>query len=59
MKTYARYTYTNDSTARMIGNGWHIVEKEYIKHYPSGKHNTITINGVSVKAKYCEIVQVF
>ena len=59
MKTYARYTYNNDSTAKMLGNRWHIVEKECIKYYPSGQHNTITINGISVKAKYCEIVQVF
>ena len=59
MKTYARYTYNNDSTARMIGNGWHEVTREYTQHRPSGKHTIIVIDGVAVKAKHCEIAQVF
>lgn len=42
MKTYARYIYTWDMTAKRVGNGWHEV-----------------INGVAVKARHCEIVQVY
>lgn len=58
MKTYARYKYTTDYTAKCIGAGWHIVEKEYLLQYPSGRHNTLVINGYAVKACHCEIVQV-
>ena len=58
MKTYARYKYTTDYTAKRIGTGWHIVEKEYVQYYPSGRHNTLVINGCAVKACHCEIVQV-
>lgn len=59
MKTYARYIYTTDWTAKKIGNGWHEVTKEYLLQYPSGKQNTLVIGGVAVKARHCEIVQVF
>ena len=59
METYARYIYTQDYTAKRVGSGWHKVSKEYIMRYPSGTHTTIVINGVAVKAKHCEIIQVF
>lgn len=59
MKTYARYIYTTDYTAKRVGNGWHEVTKEYMMYYPSGRQNTVVINGVAVKARHCEIVQVF
>lgn len=59
LKTYAQYNYTNDSTARMIGLGWHEITREYTQYRPSGKHTIIVINGVAVKAKYCTVVQVF
>lgn len=59
MKTYARYRYTKDFTAKRVGNEWHEVEGEEVRYYPSGRHNTIIINGCAVKAQHCEIVQVF
>lgn len=59
MKTYARYTYTADYTAKRIGNGWLEVTKEYMMCYPSGRQNTLVIGGMSVKARHCEIIQVF
>lgn len=59
MKTYARYIYTWDMTAKRVGNGWHEVTKEYMMYYPSGRQNTVVINGVAVKARHCEIVQVY
>lgn len=59
MITYARYIYTTDFTAKRVGNQWHKVTKEYVQYYPSGRHTTIVINGVAVKARHCEIVQVF
>ena len=59
MKTYARYIYTTDLTAKRVGNQWHEVTKEFTQYYPSGRHTTIVINGVAIKARHCEIVQVF
>lgn len=59
MITYARYIYTTDLTAKRVGNQWHEVTREYVQYYPSGRHTTIVINGVAVKARHCEIVQVF
>lgn len=59
MATYARYKFTTDRQAKMIGTGWHLVTKEYSMFTPSGLNNYITINGVSVKARHCEVVQVF
>lgn len=58
METYARYIYTQDMTAKRVGNGWHKVTKEYMMYYPSGRQNTLVINGVAVKARHCEVVQV-
>lgn len=59
MKTYARYTYTKDITARRIGNGWIEVSKEYQQWFPSGKQTVLVLNGCAVKAKFCKIIQVF
>ena len=59
MKTYARYIYTKDLTAKLVGNEWHEVTKEFMQYYPSGRHNTVVINGMAIKARHCEIVQVF
>ena len=59
MKTYARYIYTNDITAKRIGNEWHEVTNEYQSRRPSGLCTIVVINGVGVKARHCEIVQVF
>ena len=59
LKTYARYIYTTDYTAKRVGNGWHEVTKEYMMYYPSGRHLTIVIDGIAIKARHCEIVQVF
>lgn len=59
MITYARYKFYNDFTACRVGNEWHEVAKEYQQHRPSGLCNIIVINGIGVKAKHCEIVQVF
>ena len=59
LKTYAKYKYTKDFHAQRIGAGWHLVEKEYLQYYPSGRHSTVVINGYAVKACHCEIVQVF
>ena len=59
LKTYARYTYTMDYTAKRVGNGWHEVTKEYMMYYPSGRQLTIVIDGIAIKARHCEIVQVF
>lgn len=59
MKTYARYTYTKDITARRIGNGWIEVTAEYQLWFPSGRQTVLVLNGLVVKAKFCEIIQVF
>lgn len=59
MKTYARYIYTCDMTAKKVGNEWHEVTNEKMEYRPSGRHLCVTINGVSVKAEHCEIVTVF
>ena len=60
MKTYARYTGYKDSfTASRIGNGWYEVTEERKERRPSGLHNMVKINGLWVKARYCELVQVF
>lgn len=58
MKTYARYTY-NDTTAKIIGNEWLEVEAEFTQYFPSGKQIVVVLNGIRVKAKYCEIIQIF
>ena len=59
MSTYAKYNFTTGWEAEKIGEGWHLVTHEKTKRTPSGTHQYITINGVSVKARYCEVVQVF
>ena len=59
LKTYARYKYNNDVTGRRIGGRWLLVTEEYIRWYPSGRHNTLIVGGWAVKACHCEIVQVF
>lgn len=59
MKTYARYIHTADLVAKVIGNEWYEVTAEYIKRYPSGYRTVVVINGLTVKADHCEIVQVF
>ena len=59
MITYARYKYYNDFTAKVVGNVWHKVTKECKEYRPSGLCDIIVINGLSVKANHCEIVQVF
>lgn len=57
--TYARYNYTNDVAGRQLGNRWYKVTKEYLQYYPSGRQTTLIIGGCAVKARHCEIVQVF
>ena len=57
--TYARYIYTNDFIGKKLNNKWYKVSKEYMTWYPSGRHTTLVIDGVAVKARHCEIVQVF
>lgn len=59
MKTYAKYNFTTGWEANKIGEGWYEVTNERTMRTPSGTHQYITINGVSVKARYCEVVQVF
>ena len=59
MATYARYNFTTGWEASKIGTGWHLVTNERIMYTPSGRHTYITINGVAVKARHCEVVQVF
>jgi hypothetical protein len=59
MATYARYNFTVGWEASKIGEGWHLVTNEKTMRTPSGVHQYITINGVSVKARHCEVVQVF
>lgn len=59
MKTYARYIYTVGWEAERIGAGYHEVTASRMLRTPSGLNEYITINGVSVKARHCEIVQVF
>lgn len=59
MKTYARYIYTTGWEAERIGTGYHEVTASRMLRTPSGLNEYITINGVSVKARHCEIVQVF
>lgn len=59
MKEYARYKYTTEWEADRIGAGYHEVTASKMLRTPSGLNEYITINGVSVKARHCEIVQVF
>lgn len=59
MKEYARYKYTTGWEANRIGVGYHEVTASKMLRTPSGLNEYITINGVSVKARHCEIVQVF
>ena len=59
MEIYAKYNYTTGYQATRIGTGWHRVTQEKVRRTPSGIHQYITINGISVKANHCEIVQVF
>lgn len=59
MKEYARYKYTTGWEADCIGAGYHEVTASKMLRTPSGLNEYITINGVSVKARHCEIVQVF
>ena len=59
MKTYARYIYTQDMTAKRIGNEWIEVTQEYVMYYPSGRQSVVVLRGIAVKARHCEIVQVF
>ena len=59
MSTYARYNFTIGREAEKIGADWHLVTNEYTMRTPSGVRQYITINGVSVKARHCEVVQVF
>lgn len=59
MKEYARYKYTIGWEADRIGPGYHEVTASKMLRTPSGLNEYITINGVSVKARHCEIVQVF
>ena len=59
MATYARYNFTTRWEANKIGEGWHLGTNEKTLRTPSGVHQYITINGVSVKARHCEVVQVF
>lgn len=59
MKEYARYKYTTGWEADRIGAGYHEVTASKMLRTPSGLNEYITINGVSVKARHCEIVQVF
>lgn len=59
MKTYARYLFTTGWEATKIGSGWHEVTNSKHMRTPSGMNEYITLNGVSVKARFCEVVQVF
>ena len=59
MSTYAKYNFTKGWEAEKIGESWHLVTDEKILRTPSGVHQYITINGVSVKARHCVVVQVF
>ena len=59
MKEYARYKYTTGWEADRIGTGYYEVTASKMLRTPSGLNEYITINGVSVKARHCEIVQVF
>ena len=58
LKTYARYTYKNDVTARRIGNGGIEVTEEYMMWFPSGRQNVVVLKGWAIKARFCEIIQV-
>ena len=59
MSTYAKYNFTKGWEAEKVGEGWHLVTSEKTMRTPSGVHQYITINGVSVKARHCMVVQVF
>ena len=59
MKEYARYKFHTGWEAEILGEGWHEVTKTTTMRTTSGLNQYITINGVSVKARFCEIVQVF
>ena len=59
MKTYAKYIYSKDVTARRIGTGWIEVTKEYQQWFPSGRQTVLVLNGLGVKARHCKIIQVF
>ena len=59
MSTYAKYNFTKGWEAEKIGEGQHLVTNERTMRTPSSVHQYITINGVSVKARHCVVVQVF
>jgi hypothetical protein len=59
MSIYAKYNFSVGFEAERIGSGWHLVTKSRMQRTPSGLHEYVTINGVSVKARHCEIVYVF
>ena len=59
MLTYARYKYKNDVMGKVLGTEWYLVTSERMTYYPSGRHNTLIINGYAVKAKHCDVVQIF
>ena len=59
MATYAKYNFKVGFEAQRIGGGWHLVTNSRMQRTPSGLHEYVTINGVSVKARHCEVVQVF
>lgn len=43
----------------VLGDKWYPLTAEKVVVYPSGRHNTITINGIPVKEKYCNVIYVF
>ena len=59
MSIYAKYNFKVGYEAQRIGSGWHMVTNSRMQRTPSGLHEYVTINGVSVKARHCEIVYVF
>lgn len=59
MSIYAKYNFKVGFEAKKIGEGWHEVTNSRTVRTLSGWHEYITINGVSVKAKFCEVVYVF
>ena len=59
MKTFAKYTFTVGREADHLGSEWHEVTDSKMRYTPSGLNEYITIKGMSVKARFCEIVYVF
>lgn len=59
MAIYAKYNFSVGLEAQRIGNSWHLVTNSKMQRTPSGLQEYVTINGVSVKARHCEIVYVF